>query len=235
MAFKLTRPIIQGSPAQKASAVKARVPTVAGTRTQADPALIYAGAELGKSYIPGAIDYTINGLKELTYRDDMSKNTKDLDTKENGDGILGCTDSTASNYSETATKDDGSCEYIKEEISGCTDSTASNYNASATVDDGSCVTSEPFTVTEFQGNAGDPYSYRTTESGGYQYKCPTCNPPINDWVDATNQGAIDAISEHDPSQQESAVQLRNRRIYRNAVPGGKIQTKLINDGFDPYK
>ena len=74
-------------------------------------------------------------------------------------GSPGCTDDTACNYDNTATSDDGSCEYPAEfydcddnclndangdgvcdefETNGCIDPTACNYNASATIDDGSC-------------------------------------------------------------------------------------------------
>jgi len=49
--------------------------------------------------------------------------------------VYGCTDSTASNYSVSATCDDGSCIAA---VSGCMDSSASNYNSAATSDDGSC-------------------------------------------------------------------------------------------------
>ena len=45
--------------------------------------------------------------------------------------IGGCTDSTACNYEENATTDDGSCEY--ESCVGCTDPEASNYNPLATI------------------------------------------------------------------------------------------------------
>ena len=51
-------------------------------------------------------------------------------------GIGGCTDSMACNYDETATIDDGSCDYLS--CAGCTDPTACNYDATATIDDGSC-------------------------------------------------------------------------------------------------
>ena len=58
----------------------------------------------------------------------------------------GCTDSTACNFDQLATIDDGSCEYANEcgscdgDLScyGCTIPAACNYNQSATIDDGSC-------------------------------------------------------------------------------------------------
>ena len=53
----------------------------------------------------------------------------------NSSCILGCTDSTASNYDPLANVDDGSCISI---VYGCTDQTAINYFAGANTDDGSC-------------------------------------------------------------------------------------------------
>ena len=51
--------------------------------------------------------------------------------------LLGCTDSTATNYNPLANTDDGSCIAV---VNGCTDSTAySGYNPLANTDDGSCV------------------------------------------------------------------------------------------------
>lgn len=51
------------------------------------------------------------------------------------DAVMGCTDSTATNYDASATESDNSCLYS---ISGCTDTMALNYNSLATVDDNSC-------------------------------------------------------------------------------------------------
>ena len=50
--------------------------------------------------------------------------------------VLGCTDSTACNYSNFANTDDGSCLTVY----GCTDSLACNYDISASCDNGSCLT-----------------------------------------------------------------------------------------------
>lgn len=59
MAFRMTRPTIQGTEYHKASVLKAKAETVDQTRTAADPTLVAAGSELGSSYIPKAIDFTI--------------------------------------------------------------------------------------------------------------------------------------------------------------------------------
>jgi hypothetical protein len=59
MAFRMTRPTIQGTEYHKASVLKAKAETVAQTRTAADPTLVATGSELGRSYIPKATDFTI--------------------------------------------------------------------------------------------------------------------------------------------------------------------------------
>ena len=77
--------------------------------------------------------------------------------------VHGCTDSSACNYSDCATADDGSCLFADalgvcggdcasdtdqdgvcdtDEVAGCTHAFACNFNASATDDDGSCLTTD---------------------------------------------------------------------------------------------
>jgi hypothetical protein len=58
MAFNMKRPIIKGTPLHKALTES----IVAQTRTQTDGTLVSGGEALGRSYIPIAIDYSVDGL-----------------------------------------------------------------------------------------------------------------------------------------------------------------------------
>ena len=72
--------------------------------------------------------------------DDMDENTvNDIinDACVCAGDVPGCTDSTACNYDDTATIDDGSCEF--DSCAGCTNADACNYDDTATIDDGSCL------------------------------------------------------------------------------------------------
>ena len=117
MAFKMNHPIIKGTALHKASIAKAktkRESIVAQTRTAADPSLVEAGSDLGKSYVPHAIDYTLRSPEiEIPKKEKEKEKEKD---------IMGCMDTTANNYNASATKDDGSCTYEEEEATveeGC--------------------------------------------------------------------------------------------------------------------
>ena len=59
------------------------------------------------------------------------------DTQTTPDDTPGCMDASACNYDDSATEDDGSCEFTS--CAGCTVPTACNYDASAIIDDGSCA------------------------------------------------------------------------------------------------
>jgi len=50
--------------------------------------------------------------------------------------VDGCTDATQFNYATLATCDDGTCIAV---VNGCTESTATNYNTAANTDDGTCI------------------------------------------------------------------------------------------------
>lgn len=61
MAFRMNRPIIKGTANHKASVAKATQQSIVSqARTTADASLVGAGKSLGESYIPAAMDYTIN-------------------------------------------------------------------------------------------------------------------------------------------------------------------------------
>ena len=53
--------------------------------------------------------------------------------KSNND-VYGCMDGEAINFLNSATIDDGSCEYL-----GCTDPEAANFDSAATIDNGNCL------------------------------------------------------------------------------------------------
>jgi hypothetical protein len=65
MAFKMN------SPLHKAT----KAPVVSSARTKADASLVHAGQELGKSYIPGAIDYSIE-TRNIDFDDSDDKKNK---------------------------------------------------------------------------------------------------------------------------------------------------------------
>ncbi|DAC31207.1 MAG TPA: hypothetical protein D7H81_01690, partial [Candidatus Poseidoniales archaeon] len=62
----------------------------------------------------------------------------DNDTDSEPAPVLGCTDSSATNFDPSATEDDGTCQYPPEPLLGCTNPTATNFNVNATEDDGTC-------------------------------------------------------------------------------------------------
>ena len=65
MAFKMTFPIIKDSPVHKEA-----TSVVSQSRTSADPSLIYAADEMGKSTVPGAIDYKLKYSPDLEFSKD---------------------------------------------------------------------------------------------------------------------------------------------------------------------
>ena len=79
--------------------------------------------------------------------------------------ILGCTDSTATNYNASATCDDGSC---TSPIYGCMDATATNYDPTATVDDGSCCYTNWVTLvmTDSYGDGWNGNTWTATSATG---------------------------------------------------------------------
>ena len=102
MAFKMNKPVIKGSALhQKQKSI------VSQARTSADPGLVSMADVLGKSMMPGAIDYSINYNPKL----DFSKREKEEKEPKEKKEFKGCTDPLAVNYIARATVDDGNCRY----------------------------------------------------------------------------------------------------------------------------
>ena len=113
MAFKMKKPVIQGTTAYKASVAKKTKPVVAPASTSADAGLIAAGRELGRAYMPEAIDYNIDH-KEYKW-DKRKKKKEEENNAPKEEPVLGCMDATATNFSSAATEDDGTCQYKEDD------------------------------------------------------------------------------------------------------------------------
>jgi len=73
----MKRPVIKGTPLHKASIAKAKTESIVSQRrTQADSSLVAAGNALGESYIPAAIDFSIDqkAIKIPKSEEDKGKN-----------------------------------------------------------------------------------------------------------------------------------------------------------------
>ncbi|MEC7179096.1 MAG: hypothetical protein VXW28_07360, partial [Candidatus Thermoplasmatota archaeon] len=103
--------------------------------------------------------------------------------------VLGCTDSTATNFDSTATQDDGSCEYPPEPILGCTNSTATNYDVEATQDDGTCqYETEPVDQCADVFCDACPIGWITVPAEEGEC-CPSCQAPSeNNQTNSTDLG-----------------------------------------------
>ena len=67
--------------------------------------IVYLGGDIRNIYILSLLAFSFGTDTDIDGSD------QNIFTFLFGEGILGCTDSGACNYDETATEDDGSCEY----------------------------------------------------------------------------------------------------------------------------
>ena len=129
---------------------------------------------------------TLSHTFTVNPEDDANNSTNETNQPE---PILGCTDSSATNFDSSATEDDGSCEYPSEPILGCTNNTATNYDAEATQDDGTCqYETEPVDQCADVFCDACPAGWLTlpTEDGQC---CPTCQQPSeNNQTNSTDLG-----------------------------------------------
>ena len=218
----MNKPLIKGTPLYKA----ATKPIVQQVPAGSDAGLINAAKELGLSYVPRGIDFTIDHAKTDFGQEKKKEEPQDSQVK-------GCTDSKATNFNASATIDDGSCEFPEEND---TDQSENNE-----VDNDTDSDENVFNSVEFKGNPGDPYTYRTASGGGYEYTLDGQN-----WSKATHSKAIDAISNLPNAPKNSPVNKNhakhvtndtspinklNNKIFNSAVPNGVVQNNMIKNGY----
>jgi hypothetical protein len=231
MAFKMTRPMIKGSALHKEA-----TSVVSGSRTAADPTLVSMAEEYGKSGLPGAIDYGIKYAPDLKqkrmvkrpsdYKDldrqsaaeQYTVNYDDMILNENGEWVP--RDGAVSNkYGDTWSNeegwlDDGDPVYYDGEGNPISEDEYNRLGQDTAPEEENTA----LNVDDFQGNPGDPYTYRVA-NGEYQYKKDN-----DDWKTATTQGAIDAIKAITPGNSP----VEKRKVNKN-------QRRLVKKGFNPYK
>ena len=91
------------------------------------------------------------------------------------DEIMGCTVPEACNYQESATMNDGSCDFYGCVVFGCTDASSCSYNPEATLDNGTCLTPEECDGEEVLGctyeNAENYVADATLDDGTCIFNC----------------------------------------------------------------
>ena len=129
--------------------------------------LINSGAGEGNQGIPYEADFFFyagpGDCVNFGCTNPIACNYDDSATLDDGNcnftNCAGCVDPTACNYDSTATLEDGSCDYT---CLGCTDTTATNYNSNATVNDGTCCFEHIVTIELY-----DAYSDGWSVNPGY--------------------------------------------------------------------
>ena len=83
MAFRMNRPVINGSKLHKSSVAKAKADSIVSqARTQADGNLLEAGRELGESIIGGSIDYKLPKMDiDFSDREEKEDNGEEKQTR----------------------------------------------------------------------------------------------------------------------------------------------------------
>ena len=74
--------------------------------------------------------------------------------------VYGCMDGEAINFLNSATIDDGSCEYL-----GCKDSEAANFDSAATIDNGNCLEIKFQMVIKYFGTTSLMVTHWTSDIG----------------------------------------------------------------------
>ena len=142
--------------------------------------------------------------------------------------ILGCTDSTSSNYDPLANVDDGSCC-----VDGCTDPLAFNFDSLATCDDGSCA---PFVFGCTDAAAINFYPGANTDDGSCIYVGCTDPTAANYNPLATiNDGSCTYFSCSDPVPTGVAVNWTTDTKAEITWDNMNVSTCLVDKYFVRYR
>ena len=225
MAFKMNRPVIKGTPLHKTSIAKATSESiVAQTRTQADGSLVGAGQTLGKSYIPAAIDYSIDSKaikmpKNLEKKKEKEEIPSEKETIEVQDPtgkseatLKGMTDQAVAGTGEETSAGEGYVAPTRpESIKVKTPKPTKEPGQYVTQEDLDKANAEARVQYDERRKAGD-----VSESG-----------KIWDGKRWLEKSIYDSISIKSP------VEMRDNRIYRNALKDGPVRRNMIKGGYKP--
>ena len=230
----MNRPIIKGTPLHKASIAKATSESiVAQTRTQADGSLVAAAGVLGESYIPAAIDYSID-LKAIKMPKNLEKKKEkeeipsEKETIEVQDPtgkpeatLKGMTDqAVAGTGKETSAGEGYVAPPTPESSSKDTDYRGVKVKTpKPTKEPGQYITQEDLD----KANAEARVQYDERRKAGDVSK----SGKIWDGERWLEKSIYDSISIKSPAQ------MRDDRIYRNARADGPVIKNMIKSGYTP--
>ena len=238
------RPMIKGTQEHKDSIAKATSgsqPLVAQTRTSADKSLVESAQLLGSSYSPKDIDYSLDtkiSLKDLKYKspdEDPDNTDKELTGWEWKHGEKPPVHSYKSKVIETdPNQRRGSDDNVIDppgssdtQINPSEDDTEKS-NASKESFSGKIITEAPkeyidrmVNSIEFSDGSGviDNLSQERIDKmrNHFQYNM-------------TNQERADFLSD---MERQSPARKIERKMFKNAVPGGPLRKAMIKNGYNP--
>ena len=239
MAFKMNRPIIKGTAFHKNG-------VVSQARTGYHPQLMEASHALGKSTVPAIIDYSLgvpeiktSDLKNKPKASEFFQNVKEkyTDLKDKIKDKIGDLRSSIKGDEEETTLEEGGGTY-DEYVEKMQSERRDNYIISE--DDWNVKTKDVQNAKIDYHNAVnkifDKPKFRPLDvqlREGYlrkqDEKYENAGPSVRENMIA--EGYIPK----DQREGDGPFQKRNSKIFKFAVPGGKVQQNMIKNGYNPMK
>ena len=224
MAFKMNRPVIKGTASHKASIAKAK------SEQGANTSLIEAGIELGKSYIPKAIDYSTD-KKEQDYSDAREAYREKLANK---------------NPKSSATEDVITEEEVVEET---TPDAAEWEKERLAAENAVAAKRKAEQMAKKPGQYLDPKKIEVTEFGGHQtrqYTKKQRDRLKTEGVWSETQGKMvlpEELVDNKFISKAKGVELdiietnpiikRDDKIWNGAIKDGKVHKNMRKSGYMP--